>query len=446
MKNNFKIKKKVLADPEVIANNSAVDLEVTILGAILMEKNAMLEVTTIISSPSTFSSEANRIIYRSCLELFRSAQCIDTRLVCEKLRKKGKLKRVGGVAYIASLVDSIASTSHIKDHARVVEDLGVRRRLAKASKTLLEAMKDSSMDTGKSVADMEEALTNSQAETTHYTCEELLEQYIARAETKNTSSVPTSYKELDEFLNGGLENSTFNIVAGRPGMGKTSFLVNLLYNMAKCGKKACFFSLEMTKEKITERLISIMTGIDGSEVQRGDVDWNEFYSKTEVLPQLMVDDSSYSIDELYTKVRWLKHYHGIDVIFIDHISCLRDELRGQTNQTHRITHISHKLKQLAKECEVVIIAASQLNRGVDSRIGNKKPMLSDLRDSGALEQDANIVLFPFRPQYYGILEDEEGSTDGLAEIIIGKNRNGRTGTVRLEYGVTTYRFKDNYTT
>ncbi len=436
----------------------ALDIEAVVLGSMMLGKDAFTAVYEKLH-PEVFYKEAHKEIFKAIKQLFETNQAIDILTVTTQLKKNGKLDEVGGAFYISQLTARIASSANIEFHASILIQKHLQRELIRIStQTVTDAFEDS-MD----VFDLLDAAERNLFEISQSNIRKgtqqmpdimraaLLQIDTARKKEGAFTGVPTGFTALDR-ITGGWQPSDLIVVAARPGMGKTAFVLSMARNMAIDFKKAvAVFSLEMTSTQLVTRLISGEAEISADKLRKGDLqdhEWQQLLSKTDLLSKapLYIDDTpSLSVFELRARCRRLKSQFDIQCVIIDYIQLMT--VGGENkigNREQEISTISRSLKALAKELDVPVIALSQLNRSVETRPGNnKKPMLSDLRESGAIEQDADLVGFIYRPEYYQILEDELGnSTEGKAMIIIAKHRNGATDDVWLAFRRQFARFEN----
>jgi replicative DNA helicase len=436
----------------------AVDLEEAVLGAMMLEKDAVTAVIDMLHS-EVFYKEAHQAIYASIHKLFSSNQPIDILTVTNELKSSGTLEIAGGAFYITQLTSRIASSANIEYHAGILMQKHLQRELIRIS---TETIKESFEDTTDVFDQLDKAEQNlfQISETNLRKKTQLMPDIIhkvlqqidaARKHDSSFTGVPTGYTELDS-ITGGWQKSDLIVIAARPGMGKTAFVLSMARNMAvEYGKPVAFFSLEMTSEQLVTRLISSEAELSASQLRKGQLQsyqWEQLNARINKLvsaPIYIDDTPALSIFELRAKCRRLKAQYDIQMIIIDYIQLMTSGNEGKGgNREQEISNISRSLKSLAKELGVPVIALSQLNRSVETRPNsNKKPQLSDLRESGAIEQDADLVLFIYRPEYYKITEDENGnSTEGKAMIIVGKHRNGATGEIWLRFVNSFARFED----
>lgn len=426
----------------------AIPLEEAVLGALMLDKDALPVVIDILQSVS-FYSEAHVAIYKAMIRLFERSQPVDMLTVTEELKKSGELEKVGGAYYLVELTNRVASAANIEYHARIIAQKHIQRELIRVStKTIKDAFEDTT-DVFQLLDEAEQGLfsiTQQNLSRGYEGMSSLLSKFQKQmeeltAKEDGLTGVPTGFTDLDR-LTSGWQPSDLIIVAARPGMGKTSFTLALAKNAAcDFNKPVAVFSLEMSNVQLVQRIVSLEAEISGSKMRNGnleDYEWQQLHSAIEGMSEvpIFIDDTpSINVFELRAKCRRLKMQHDIQMIIIDYLQLMSGgSEKSSGNREQEISSISRALKGLAKELNVPVIALSQLSRAVETRGGNKRPMLSDLRESGAIEQDADIVSFIYRPEYYGILEDEEGnSLKGTAEIIIAKHRNGALDTVKLKW-------------
>jgi len=420
------------------------DLEDAVLGAMMLQKAAVSEVIDILR-PDHFYHESNKKIFTAISNLFDKSEPIDILTVTEELRKSGTLIEVGGPYYVSELTNRVASAANIEYHARIVAQKYVQRELINISTKVINDAYEDTTDVFELLQKAEQqifAITDQNLRRGYETADKLITKAIEEIEVlKNRDSdltgVPTGLYDLD-MQTAGWQKSDLVIIAARPGMGKTSFVLSMARNAAvQFGKKIALFSLEMSAVQLTKRLIASETEIDLNKLRTGNLEeyeWVKLVEKTKELgdAELIIDDTpAINIFELRAKCRRLKQQHDIDMVIIDYLQLMSGMSDGKSfNREQEISNISRSLKTIAKELDIPVIALSQLSRAVETRGGNKRPMLSDLRESGAIEQDADLVLFLYRPEYYGMDELDDGTpSKGLAEVIIAKHRNGPTGSV-----------------
>lgn len=428
----------------------AVELEEAVLGAMMLEKNAVNEGIEILQ-PESFYKEAHQKIFRAIVELFQESEPIDILTVTDKLRKTAVLDEVGGPYYISQLTNKVASAANIQFHARIISQKYILRELIRISTEIVRDAFDETTDVFDLLDQAEQNLykvAEGNIRKDYDRMNNLIMGAIEQIENaKNNedglSGVPTGFHNLDR-LTGGWQRSDLIILAGRPGMGKTAFVLSMARNIAvQFNRPVAVFSLEMSSLQLVNRLISSETEISGEKLRRGALEEHEYHqlhariSKLTDAPIFIDDTPALSIFELRAKSRRLKAQHGIELIIIDYLQLMSaggENGKSSSNREQEISTISRSIKGLAKELDVPIIALSQLNRSVETRGGDKRPQLSDLRESGAIEQDADIVSFIYRPEYYNITQYENGeSTLGVGEIIVAKHRNGAIDSVKLRF-------------
>jgi len=427
----------------------ALDLEEAVLGAMLIDKKGVDEVIDILQ-PDAFYKTSHQYIFEVIFQLFQDSQPIDLLTVSAELRKKGKLEAVGGEFYLVQLSQRVASSAHIEFHARIVLQKFIQRSLIKISSEIIEsAYKDSTdvfdlLDEAESkLYDVTQGNIKKSSETAQNLVLEAKKRIEEISKRDGLSGVSTGFEKLDK-LTSGWQPSDLIIIAARPGMGKTALTLSMARNIAVTKKiPVAFFSLEMSSVQLITRLISSETGLSSEKLRTGkleDHEWQQLNVKVTDLEKapLFIDDSpSLSIFDLRAKARRLSSQHGIKLLVVDYLQLMTATTNNKSgNREQEISTISRNLKALAKELNIPVIALSQLSRAVETRGGTKRPMLSDLRESGAIEQDADIVSFIYRPEYYNIDEwddDERTPSEGQAEFIVAKHRNGGLDNIRLKF-------------
>ncbi len=425
----------------------ALDLEEAVLGAIMLEKDALAAIIDIIR-PEAFYKDAHQVIFNSISRLFAKSEPVDILTVTNELKFTGELEAAGGPFYIAQLTNRIASSANTEFHARIILQKFIQRELIRISSEIIKDAYEDTTDVFQLLDKAENQLFSvgeNNLRRNYLDMQSLIRDAVRQIETAKTkpgqfSGLPSGFTDLDRITS-GWQPSDLIIMAARPGMGKTAFVLTIARNIAVDTHSAvAMFSLEMSSVQLVTRLISAEAQLPGDKLRRGDLkeyEWQQLNSKINNLidAPLFIDDTpSLSIFELRAKCRRLKAQHDIKLVIIDYIQLMSAGMdRGSGNREQEISAISRSLKSLAKELNIPVIALSQLNRSVEQR-PNKKPLLSDLRESGAIEQDADMVLFIYRPEYYNQGADSEGeSTAGLAEISIAKHRNGALADVKLHF-------------
>jgi replicative DNA helicase len=422
----------------------AIDLEEAVLGALMLEKEALSQVIDILK-PEAFYVEKNQHVFRAVQRLFEQSKPVDLLTVTQELRQLGLLEKVGGAFYIAELTNRVASAANIEFHARILLEKYILRELVRISSDITKQAFEETTDVFD-LLDKAETDLFSVAEQNIRRNSEDMSTLMAKAikqiqaigqQEEGLSGVPSGFTDLDRITN-GWQRGTLNIIAARPAMGKTAFVLSLARNAAVDFKKGiAFFSLEMGSVELVNRLISGEAEIEAEKIKKGKLEsheWQQLNTRVGRLSQapFFIDDTpQLTLFELRAKCRRLKAQHDIQLIIIDYLQLMsggNDNHGGNREQV--IASISRGLKALAKELSVPVIALSQLSRAVETRGGDKKPQLSDLRESGSIEQDADMVMFIYRADYYQI-ENPHGP--GVSQIIIAKHRNGQTGEVNLRF-------------
>lgn len=426
----------------------AIELEEAVLGAVMIDKNAIASVIDIIR-PESFYYDVHQEIFRSIQNLFHKTIPIDILTVTEEIKKNGKLDQVGGPFYITELTNKVATSANIETHARIIAQKFLQRELIRISGEISEAAFDESTDVFELLDESEKKLFQISEGNLRRNTEKitpLISKAIDQIEAmkdkqEGITGIPSGFTDLDRVTS-GWQNSDLIIIAARPGMGKTSFVLSLARNAAvDYSDPVAIFSLEMSSVQLVKRMISGETEIHAEKLKNGKLEpyeWEQLNTKIKGLDDapIFIDDTpALNIFELRAKCRRLKAQHGIKLIILDYLQLMGTAGDGRNrNREQEISNISRSLKSIAKELEVPVIAISQLSRAPETRGGNKRPMLSDLRESGAIEQDADMVIFLYRPEYYGITDDENGnSLEGVAEVIVAKHRNGATKNVFTKF-------------
>lgn len=425
----------------------AVDLEEAVLGAMMLEKTPVNDVIDVLK-PESFYKDAHQRIFAAIQNLFQRSEPIDILTVTAELRKSGELDMVGGPYYISQLTNRVASSANAEYHARIIAQKYIARELIRISSETIKNAYDETNDIFDLLDKAESGLfevAEGNIRKNYDKMSNLMQEAIdqidqARKNVDGVSGVPTGFTDLDRVTS-GWQKSDMIVLAARPGMGKTAFVLSMARNVAvDFNRPVAVFSLEMSSLQLVNRLISSETAIAQEKLRKGTLADHEYQQlharigKLSTAPLFIDDTPALSIFELRAKCRRLKAQHDIELVVIDYLQLMTAAGTGAGNREQEISTISRSIKSIAKELDVPIIALSQLSRSVETRGGDKRPMLSDLRESGAIEQDADIVCFIYRPEYYGITEDEEGNpVTGTGEIIIAKHRNGSLENVRLRF-------------
>lgn len=427
----------------------AVEIEEVILGALMIDRKGVDEIIDLLT-PEAFYKPAHQHIYEAIHFLFRDGQSVDLLTVSAQLKKVGKLEQAGGEFYLIQLTQKVSSSAHIEFHARIVLQKYIQRSLIKISSEIIEEAYDEGTDVFDLMDSAEAKLyevAQGNIKRSTATAQDLVNQAKKRIEEiankEGLSGVPSGFAKLDA-LTSGWQPSDLIIIAARPGMGKTALTLSMARNMTVDHNiPVAFFSLEMSSVQLITRLISSETHLSSEKLRTGNLqkyEWEQLNVKVKDLEKapLYIDDTpSLSIFDLRAKARRLASQYGIKLIIVDYLQLMTAGANNKTgNREQEISTISRNLKGLAKELDIPVIALSQLSRAVETRGGSKRPVLSDLRESGAIEQDADIVSFIYRPEYYKIEEwddDDHSPTAGQAELIIAKHRNGGLDDIRLKF-------------
>lgn len=436
----------------------AVDIEKMVLGALMVDKDAFSVVSEILH-PETFYEPRSQKIYKAIQTLSLNEDPVDIMTVVEELKREGTLDDIGGAGYILELSERVASSAHIEYHAKILAQKYLARQLISFASVIETKAFDETVDVDELMQEAEGSLFElsqknmrqdyTQIDSVVKQAVEILQK--AAANKGGLTGIPTGYAKLDDYTS-GWQRSDLVIIAGRPAMGKTSFALSLAKNIAvDYDTPIAFFSLEMNNVQLVNRLISNVCEIEGKKILNGQLDDEEWkrldknVRKLQAAPIYIDDTPGMSIFELRTKARRLVREKGVQVIMIDYLQLMNANGARFGSRQEEVSTISRSLKGLAKELDIPVLALSQLNRTVEGREGidGKRPQLSDLRESGAIEQDADMVLFVHRPEYYRIFTDEKGNDlHGKAQIIIAKHRKGGTGDVLLNFRGEFTRFEN----
>jgi replicative DNA helicase len=428
-----------------------IEAEQSVLGAILLDNNALYTAFELITQED-FYKDSNRKIFIAMTELLEKNEPIDIITLTDHLRKKDNLDAVGGTQYLTSLASMIPTSANVRFHSKIVREKSMVRGLLRSVTDIARNVYETEQDAEelidyaeKTIFDLSEKRISQSFSVLKEVIKDsfqMIEQLYDKKET--VTGVPTGFKALDE-LTTGLQKSDLIIIGGRPSMGKTAFSLNIAQHVGvNLHETVAVFSLEMSKEQLAFRMLCSEAMVDSNSIRKGFIrkdDWHKLTSAAGKLAQspIFIDDSSaISVLEMRAKARRLKVEHGLSLIIVDYLQLMRG--RGNAERREQeISEISRSLKGLAKELRVPVIALSQLNRGVETRTGTKKPTLADLRESGAIEQDADVIIFLYRDEVYNKDKDEN---KGKAEIIISKQRNGPTGEIPLSFLSHCTRFVD----
>jgi len=426
----------------------AIDMEEAVLGAIMLEKDAIINIIDILK-PHSFYKESHVHIYGAIQKLFNRSEPIDILTVTEELKKAAQLDAVGGAYYITQLTNRVASAAHVEYHARIIAQKHIQRELIRVStKTINDAYEESNdvfdllENAGNSIFNISEVNTKTDFESSGQLIKKTLEEMEKNGNNiDGITGIPSGLSSLDR-ITAGWQKTDLVIIAARPAMGKTAFVLTAARNAAfNSNKKTAIFSLEMSKTQLMHRLISSEAEINGKQIKSGKLDqneWGRIHSITGILckENLFIDDTpGISVFELRAKARRLKEKKGIELLIVDYLQLMTAESSGYGNREQEISFISRSLKGLAKELDIPVIALSQLSRSAETRGNGSKPKLSDLRESGAIEQDADMVGFLYRPSYYDITTDADGrQLEGSeAFLLIEKHRNGPLDDAKFKF-------------
>ena len=427
-----------------------IEAEQSVLGAMLIKKEAITQAQELLR-PDDFYREAHRIVFETMLELAGDNEAVDLVTLTEALRKKEMLEKVGGISFITALANYVPTAANIVYHAQIVKEKSELRHLIDAATEIASAAYEATDDVKDIMDDAEKKILAVAANQTGGAFEpirNIVIDTVGRVETLyenqgGLTGISTGFRDLDRDTS-GLQKSDLILVAARPSMGKTAFTLNIATYAAMHGHTVAFFSLEMSKEQLVQRMLCSEGGIDSQRLRTGqleDADWDRLINTADRVSKasIYIDDTAgINIMDLRSKARRLKAEHGLDLIVIDYLQLMQGRARSSSdNRQQEISEISRSLKALARELDVPVVALSQLSRSVESRTV-KKPMLSDLRESGSLEQDADIVMFLYREDYY----DQETERKNITEVIIAKHRNGPIGTIELFFQKEFTKFRD----
>jgi len=438
----------------------ATDVEKSVLGAMLIEREAIPQAIEVLP-PEAFYSGKHQKIYMAILGLFERGNPVDLVTLTEELKRRDQLDDVGGPYYLTELTTQVASAANVEYHARIIAEKSLLRKMIEKMTTLVGKAYDPGADAFELLDEAESEIfqiSDNQLRKAASPLGEVVKDTINHLESIHgqddaITGVPSGFQKLDK-LTSGWQNSDLVIIAARPSMGKTAFALASSLNAAMHPENPTgvgIFSLEMGAQQLAQRLLTSQARVDAQKARTGQMDDDEWLRLARAAGRLsdadiFIDDTpGLSVLELRAKCRRLKAEHDIGLVMVDYLQLMQASggLRNSANREQEIAHISRSLKGLAKELDLPVIALSQLNRAVENRGGDKRPQLSDLRESGSIEQDADVVAFIYRAERYGITVDEQGnSTEGIAEIIIEKQRNGPIGTVELAFVKQYARFEN----
>lgn len=429
------------------------EAERTVLGALLLDPDAILKISDFLK-PEDFYDPTYRIIYDAISALYQAHEPIDYITVANKLKDNARIQEIGGSAFLADLAASVPTSSHVYQYGQIVKGKALHRAIIEAGRAIVGLGYDTDRAIPELLDEVEKTIfciTNTVLKEKFVHIRDVLDERYERFaelhavdDPHAVKGVPTGFSVIDLKLS-GLQPSDLIVLAARPSMGKTSLALNIGMNAAIRGRKTVgVFSLEMSKEQLVDRLFASMLGVDSWKLQRGKLDDSDFQNMGPIMDELskaniFIDDSSASsMPELRTKARRLQMEHGLDLLIVDYIQLMSTgNVHYAGNRVQEISEISRSLKQIARELRVPVLALSQLSRAVENR-PDKIPQLSDLRESGSIEQDADVVLMMFRKDYY----DEDTDQQGVTDLFIRKHRNGPTGRIELMFKKEQMRFYD----
>lgn len=425
------------------------EAEEAVIGAVLINPNAFVALSSFLKLEDFFMLR-HQIIWNAFQRLGQRDEAIDYLTVTEELRAMSELEAIGGASYITRLINNTPNSIHAEFYGRIVERTSVRRRLMRVADEIKGLAVNEQLDLDEVVERAETQLfnvTDRQTSREFKPLSEAVNEYFDQMEYLMANQgvqfgVPSGFRDLDQLL-GGFQRSDLLIFAGRPGMGKTSFLLSAAANAARLGQRIAIFTMEMGADQIVQRLISMETGINTQRLRLGQLTTQEYSRFVEAAGrisrlQMYIDDTpALSPLQMRTKCRRLKHEHGLDMVIVDYLQLMNAGGQYVNNRVQEISYISRSLKEMARELNAPFFSAAQLSRAVEQR-QDKRPVLSDLRESGSIEQDADVVMFLYRDVVY----NEATEFPNQAEVIVSKHRNGPTGTVSLYFDNTLTKFMD----
>lgn len=425
------------------------EAEEAVIGSILLDDGVFPTLAQFLDTDDFFMPR-HQYIWEACKRLAERRELMDIITISDELKALGRYADSGGDAYLAHLMTNIPSSQNVAGYGRIVEKNALRRKLLKASDEIKALAMNSEMDVEQVIQSAEEkvfTVTEGQVKREFVSMNTAVSDYFDRIEFLMQNphislGVPSGFQDLDELL-GGFQKSDLIIFAGRPGMGKTSFMLSTAMNAARLNKRIAIFSMEMGTEQIIQRIFAMETRINSQKLRLAKLDQKEYVTFVKVAGQLnnynmFIDDTpALTPNQMRTKCRRLQHEHGVDLIIVDYIQLMSGGQNYGNNRVQEVSYISRTMKELARELNVPIISAAQLSRAVEQR-QDKRPLLSDLRESGSIEQDADVVMFLYRDVIY----NEATEFPNQADIIISKHRNGPTGTISLYFDETITRFMD----
>ena len=455
MEKNKKHKEKEQSELLPQAPPNAFDIEQAVLGTMICNRNAIHEVIEVLS-PKAFYQEAHSIIFESIVALFqKNGEPVDILTVIASLRHKGELEKVGGAFYLTKLTANIVGYINISEYTLILRELHMRREAIQEARSLMNNSYNLELDVfneisgaSQNLADIFECSNKSSSKNMAQLIVEAID--TMQKDKENSSIIKSGFIELDKLI-GGFKAGQMIVVGARPAMGKTSFALALARNIAIDSElPVAIFSLEMTEIELANRYIAMETGINQKQLLNSEFSGVSYKNITDRVtaiskaPIHIEDKSAINLQQLRAKCTILKRKHGIGVVVIDYLQLMTSQVNRNRNREQEISEISRGLKSLAKDLGVTVIVLSQLSRETEKR-ADKRPQLSDLRESGAIEQDADMVMFLHRPEYYNVYKDEDGNpTAGLAYVVVAKNRSGAVGTAKLGFDATITKFTNYY--
>ena len=425
--------------------------EKSLLGAVMLNENALPEIMTVIKAPD-FYDERHRIIFEAMTNLYDGHRPIDLLTLTSELKSLKKIKQVGGAPYLTELSNFVPVASHAKAYAEIVRKTAIQRKLIKAGTEIAERAYEDGALVDELVGKAEQELfevSDKIVKSEYRSMSDLLTATFDRMEELRNNKgalrgLKTGFRDIDK-MTAGFQRGDLIIIGARPAMGKTTFAQNLTYNIASINKKGVlFFSMEMAANEIIERMLSDVSGVDNWKIRTGNVSDEEYtkigdaMAELSELPIYIDDTSSMTIMELRNKARRAMHDHDIGIVIVDYLQLIQGSDRYAGNRVQEVTEISRGLKILARELSIPVIALAQLSRNVTGR-DNPRPVLSDLRESGSIEQDADLVMFLHRPDYYKQNDDNYEETH-ITELIVAKHRHGSVGKIQLYFHPELLRF------
>lgn len=439
------------ASPDYKVPPQEVEAEQSVLGGILLNNDALFKALEIIT-PGDFYREAHSHVFSAMVALYERGEPVDLITLTTWLKKNNLLEKVGGATYISSLADVVATSANISHHAKIVHEKSILRKLITKSTEIASKAYDRTSDVEDLLDEAERSIfeiSEARIKKDFHPLKDVVKESFSNLERlyergESVTGVPSGFEKLDQ-LTAGFQNGDLVIIAGRPSMGKTALALNIARNAAIDGETpTAFFSLEMSKEQLGNRMLCCEARVDGSNVRRGFIrqeEWTHLITAAGTLTEapIYIDDTpAISVLEMRAKARRMAADSGLGLAIVDYLQLMRGRVRSDSRE-QEISEISRSLKALAKELNIPVIALSQLNRQLESR-SDKRPQLSDLRESGAIEQDADVIVFVYRDEVYN--KSPDNPNRGIAEIIIGKQRNGPVGTIKLTFLSAHTRFEN----